>query len=137
MSEPLFLTLDEVVRIHRDQLDRYGGPAGIRDLGLLQSALAMPSAGFGDQYAHEDLWAMAAAYVFHIVQNHPFVDGNKRVGLVAALAFLGLNGSWVEADPDDLATLVWGVARGEVGKAEVAEYLRLRGRPYEDSAARS
>jgi death on curing protein len=131
MSDPLFLTLDEVVRIHRDQLDRYGGLAGIRDLGLLRSALAMPSAGFGDQYAHEDLWAMAAAYVFHLVQNHPFVDGNKRVGLVAALAFLSLNGWWVEADPDELAALVWGVARGEVGKAEMGEYLRQHGRSSE------
>jgi death-on-curing protein len=135
MSEPLFLTLDEVVRIHRDQLDRYGGLAGIRDLGLLQSALAMPSAGFGDQYAHEDLWTMAAAYVFHLVQNHPFVDGNKRVGLVAALVFLALNGWWVEADPDELAALVWGIARGEVGKARMGEYLRQHGRPSDDGIA--
>ena len=72
---PVFLELAEVVLIHRDQVDRYGGAEGIRDLGLLQSALAMPASGAGGQYFHEDLFAMAAAYLFHIVRNHPFIDG--------------------------------------------------------------
>ena len=74
---PVLLTLDEVLEIHRDQLARYGGSQGIRDLGLLQSALAQPPATFGGQFLHADLFETAAAYLLHIVQNHPFVDGNK------------------------------------------------------------
>src|SRR5437867_10279787 len=88
---PTFLSLDEILEIHKDQIARYGGMAGIRDLGLLQSALAQPQATFGSQFLHADLIEMAAAYLFHIVQNHPFIDGNKRVGAVAALVFLQLN----------------------------------------------
>jgi death-on-curing protein len=72
---------------------------------------------------------MAAAYLFHLVQNHAFVDGNKRVGLVAALAFLGLNDMSIEADPDGLTELVLGVAAGKVSKAEVAVFLQDRARP--------
>ena len=68
---PEFLSLAEALEIHRDQIERYGGNTGIRDLGLLQSALAMPAAGFGERYLHTDLFEMAAAYLFHIVQNHP------------------------------------------------------------------
>ena len=74
--EPLFLTLAEVIAINSDQCRRYGGLAGVRDEGLLLSALAMPQAGFGDEYAHSDIFEMAAAYLFHIVKNHPFIDGN-------------------------------------------------------------
>jgi Fic/DOC family len=72
-----FLTLDEVLEIHRDPIERYGGGEGIRDLGLLQSELAQPSATFGGQYLHADLHEMAAAYLYHLVQNHPFLDGNR------------------------------------------------------------
>lgn len=82
--EPLFLSLDEVVEIHGQQIDRYGGSPGIRDSGGLQSALATPQATFGGEYLHQSMPAMAAAYLFHIYQNHPFVDGNKRVGANAA-----------------------------------------------------
>ena len=89
---PTFLTLDEVLEIHRDQLARYGGAAGVRDLGLLQSALAQPQASFRGQFLHADLFEMAAAYLFHLVQNHAFVDGNKRVGFAAMHTFLLVNG---------------------------------------------
>ncbi len=121
---PTFLELSEVVEIHRDQMERYGGAQGIRDLGLLQSALAMPSAGAGGDYFHDDLFAMAAAYLFHIVMNHPFMDGNKRVGAVAALVFLDLNGVELVAPEDDFAALVVGVAEGRVGKRQVSQFLR-------------
>jgi death-on-curing protein len=80
VEDPVFLTLGEVIEIHRDQIERYGGDPGIRDLSRLQSVLATPVAGFGGRYLHTDLFAMAAAYLFHITQNHPFVDGNKRAG---------------------------------------------------------
>ena len=125
---PVFLSLAEVVEIHRDQIERYGGQAGIRDLGLLQSALAMPGAGFGGKYLHSDLIEMAAAYLFHIVQNHPFVDGNKRTGTVAGIVFLSLNGIELEADETQLEQLVIDVAKGKAGKSAVADFLRRNSR---------
>ena len=124
--KPIFLTLDEVLALHADQIARYGGRPGLRDLGLLESALAMPRATFGRLYLHPSLPEMAAAYLFHLAGNRPFLDGNKRVGLAAAIAFLGLNGLWLEAGPDELAELVLRTARGEAGKAEVAEFIRER-----------
>ena len=88
MIEPIFLGLDEVIEIHNDQIKRYGGHVGIRDIELLKSAVAMPAAGFGGDYLHTDIYEMAAAYLFHIVRNHPFIDGNKRTGAVASVVFL-------------------------------------------------
>lgn len=123
MREPSFLTLDEVLALHADQLERYGGSPGVRDMALLESALGAPRATFGGGLLHPTLPEMGAAYLFHIVRNHPFVDGNKRAGLAAAIAFLGLNDLWLEADPDELVQLVVGVASGRVGKAEVAVFL--------------
>ena len=112
VEDPVFLTLGEVIEIHRDQIERYGGGPGIRDLGLLQSALAMPAAGFGGRYLHTDLYEMAAAYLFHITKNHPFVDGNKRTGAVATLVFLSLNGVEVEAGEEEFERIVVGIAEG-------------------------
>src|SRR6266702_4481030 len=89
---PTFLTLDEVLEIHEDQLARYGGMDGILTVHLLESALAQPQATFVGKYLLADLFEMSAAYLFHLVQNHPFVDGNKRVGAVAAIVFLLTNG---------------------------------------------
>lgn len=120
---PTFLTLDEALEIHRDQVTNYGGLPGVRDFGLLQSALAMPRAAFGGQYLHPDLCEMAAAYLFHLVQNHPFIDGNKRVGAVAADIFLALNGIELTATEDDYAELVLSVANGQTGKSAVAEFF--------------
>ena len=121
---PAFLGLGEVLLIHRDQIGRYGGEGGIRDLGLLESAVALPEAGFGGRYLHQDLFEMAAAYLFHIVRNHPFVDGNKRTGAVCALVFLELNGVGIDADEDALADMVIAVAEGRAGKDAVADFLR-------------
>jgi death on curing protein len=78
---PRFLDLVEVLEIHESRIELYGGRPGVRDLGLLQSALAQPSAGFGGEYLHGNLYEMAAAYLFHVSRNHPFVDGNKRTAL--------------------------------------------------------
>lgn len=121
---PIFLRLDEVIEIHRDQIQRYGGSLGIRDLNLLKSALAQPSAGFGDQYLHRDIFEMAAAYLFHIVQNHPFLDGNKRVGAASAIVFLLLNDIEVSALEIDFERLVLKTAEGKVKKAEIPQFLR-------------
>lgn len=119
-----FLSLAEVFEIHKDQVARYGGAPGIRDIELLKSAIGMPSAIYGGQFLHTDIYEMAAAYLFHLVKNHPFVDGNKRVGAVAALVFLALNGFDVEASEDDFAEMVLAVARGELDKADVAVFIR-------------
>lgn len=127
--EPVFLTLDEVVAIHRDQIERYGGALGVRGWGLLQSAIAMPAATFGGQYLHSDLLEMAAAYMFHIVQNHPFIDGNKRVGAVASDVFLTLNDVRLTASEDEYADFVLSVARGETSKSAAAEFLRANSKP--------
>jgi len=124
MMEPIFLTLNEVVKIYQDQIELYGGSLGIRDMGLLQSAVAMPQAGLGDTYLHEDLFAMAAAYLFHLARNHPFVDGNKRTATVTALAFLELNGLEFDGDQDQLEALVRAVAEGKADKPAVAEFFR-------------
>lgn len=128
MEEPLFLTYEQVVAINLDQVQRFGGLAGLRDEGLLLSALAMPSTGFGDEYAHEDLFAMAAAYLFHIVKNHPFIDGNKRVGAVSARFFLMLNGYDVEMGEDDIYDLVIATAEGRATKADIATSFRENAR---------
>ena len=92
MSGIVFLTLAEAVEIHFDQIKRYGGQCGIRDMGLLESSLAMPEAAFGGEFLHRSIFEMAAAYAFHICRNHPFVDGNKRTALACTLVFLELNG---------------------------------------------
>ena len=119
-----FLGLDDVLEIHRDQIEHYGGSLGIRDMGLLQSAVAMPAAGFGDQYLHQDIFEMAAAYLFHITQNHPFVDGNKRTGAVAAIVFLAMNDIEIIADEDELEAFVRSVATGQSDKAATAAFLK-------------
>ena len=122
--DPIFITLGEIIEIHQDQINRYGGASCIRDIGLLQSAIAMPSASFGGQFLHSDLFEMAAAYLFHITQNHPFIDGNKRTGAVAAIVFLALNDIDLDADEDEFEKMVLQVAEGKSGKETVAAFLR-------------
>jgi death-on-curing protein len=126
VNEPTFLTLDEVLAIHADQIRLYGGAAGIRDLPLLSSGVAMPETTFDGEYLHGNEFEMAAAYLFHIARNHPFLDGNKRTALMSALVFLGLNGQRLVAEPDSLYELVDGVATGEVDKSGVAVFFRDR-----------
>ncbi len=125
---PVFLSLDEVIEIHQDMIERYGGSAGIRDMGLLQSAVAVPQASFGGEFLHTDLFEMAAAYLFHIVQNHPFIDGNKRVGSAAAMVFLELNGVEAKVSNELLAATVLDLAQGKIAKAAIAEFLRTHSR---------
>jgi death-on-curing protein len=132
VNNPEFLTLDEVLGIHADQIRRHGGSSGLRDLGLLQSALSMPQTTFDDEFLHGTVFEMAAAYLFHLARNHPFVDGNKRTVLMCALVFLGLNGYRLDADPDALCELVDGVAAGKVeagkvDKADVSVFLKQGG----------
>ncbi len=124
MEEPYFLTLAEVVAIHSDQISRYGGEAGIRDTGLLESAVAQPQASFGGQRFHRDLYEMAAAYAFHICQNHPFFDGNKRAALASALVFFRLNGIRISDPNNSLIHTVIELAKGKLSKASLADIFR-------------
>jgi death-on-curing protein len=124
-----FLTLDEVLAIQSDQIERYGGAFGVRDHGLLESALAMPEATYSSDELHPSLCEKAAAYVFHLVKNHPFVDGNKRVGLAVGLAFSGLNGVHIEASDDELVDLIVGIAAGQRTKADAAVFLQRHAHP--------
>ncbi|HWE94258.1 MAG TPA: type II toxin-antitoxin system death-on-curing family toxin [Tepidisphaeraceae bacterium] len=124
MGDINFLTLDEVLELHVAQIELFGGSAGLRDLGLLESALAQPMQAFGGQYLHEDLAAMAAAYLYHIVSNHPFLDGNKRTGTDAAIVFLEINGVELPVENELLIELVLEVAKGNKSKEAVAEYFR-------------
>lgn len=123
-----FLTLEDALLLHADQIALYGGDPGVRDLGLLESALAQPQATFDGQPLHTDFFMMAAVYLFHIVQNHPFVDGNKGAGIVAALVFLIDNGVEIEAAPGELYDLTIGVASGNIRKLDVAEFFRSHAR---------
>ncbi len=91
--EPVFLSLDEVLEIHEQQIERYGGSQGLRDGAGLESAVATPQATFGGEFLPTSIPAMAAAYLFHLCQNHAFIDGNKRVGAGAAITFLLMNAS--------------------------------------------
>lgn len=119
-----FLNLGEVLEIHRDQIARYGGKSGLRDLNLLKSAVAMPQATFDGEFLHTNIFEMAAAHLFNIVRNHPFLDGNKRVGTAACLVFLELNDCEFIAPEEELAEIVFALARGEVTKADIAIFVR-------------
>src|SRR5947209_19319419 len=126
---PRFLSVDQILRIHQDQIERYGGDPALRDRGLLESATAMAEASVGEQYLHAFRHEMAAAYLYHLAANHRFVDGNKRVGLAAGLVFRRLNGLRLVADHDELEQLVLRVARGEIEKSDVAVFLRAHLEP--------
>lgn len=118
-----FLTLSEILLIAQNQINLYGGAFAIRDSSLLSSALAMPEASFEGAYLHKSLFEMAAAYIYHLTQNHPFVDGNKRVGLAAGLVFLELNCIHVK-DPDGkLYRMMIRVATGKADKAAITSTL--------------
>lgn len=123
MQDPIFLTLVEVVKIHENQISLYGGSYGVRDLSLLQSAMAQPEATFAGEYLHNDIYLMAAAYAFHISGNHPFLDGNKRVALAASLVFLKLNGIRIDDPKQKLLTAMLSMAQGKMNKENFAELL--------------
>ena len=121
-----FLGLDEVIALHADQIERYGGSPGVRDLALLESAVAAPEASFVGEYLHATLPEIAAAYLFHLAQNHPFVDGNKRIAAASMVMFLYLNDADLDCDEDGLVELTLGVASGRITKAAAAVFLAER-----------
>jgi death on curing protein len=121
---PLFLTLDEVLSLHEDQIEQHGGASGVRDVGLLQSAIGSAKATFDGAFLHTTLFEMAGAYLFGICRNHPFVDGNKRTAVAAALTFLEMNRIEIDADEDEFYELVIAVASGKASKSDVAVFLQ-------------
>lgn len=127
-----FLGLDEVLRIHADQIARYGGAEGVRDLGLLESAVAAAQASFSGSYLHGTLPEMAAAYLFHLAQNHPFVDGNKRAAAAATFLFLYMNDLQLDFTEDALVDLTLGVASGRRSKAEASVFIAEHARPIDE-----
>ena len=117
-----FLTLSEVMLILEDQIRNYGGIYGVRDIKLLSSAIYMPEASFGGKYLHETIPAMAAAYAYHLCQNHPFLDGNKRVALASSLVFLDINGYEFNCKDEMLYNKIMELAKGELKKEELIKF---------------
>jgi death-on-curing protein len=121
---PAFLSVRQVLAIHERMIAAFGGNGGIRDHGLLESAVTMPAASFGGEYLHRDVPEMAAAYLFHICRAHAFVDGNKRTALAASEVFLIANGWRLSASDDALVTLTLAVASRGASKDEVVSFFR-------------
>jgi death-on-curing protein len=121
MSEPRWLTLEEILITHERQLALFGGAAGIRDGGMLESALMRPQNKW--QYQSADLAALAAAYAFGIAKNHPFVDGNKRVAFLAMAGFLRLNGVKFAPTQEAATAAILAVAAGEVSEEGLARWI--------------
>lgn len=123
MTEPRWLSLVHILNIHTDQIQTHGGSLGIRDKGLLESALERPRNRF--QYEPDaDLAALAAAYGFGISGNHPFVDGNKRVAFQAMYLFLGLNGLRIDAPEEEVVSLILALASGELDEPHLTDWIR-------------
>ena len=131
--EPLFLTLDEVREIHEQQIELYGGSPGLRDAAGLESAAAMPQATFDGKFLHSSIPAMAAAYLFHLCQNHPFIDGNKRTGANAAITFLLMNDWEPEFGNEELVDLVLLIASGAMTKPLLVETFESHCRPVDQA----
>lgn len=124
MNEPDFLTVDEVICIHARSLEEHGGSEGVRDLGLVDSALASAKNIF--YYASGDLFDIAAGYAFHLAESQAFLDGNKRTAVAAALVFLAQNGAYVQPGTWELYSAMIDVAEKKKNKADLAEIFRKR-----------
>lgn len=122
MNEPVWLDAEIMIDIHAEQLALFGGPEGIRDLGMLESALGRPVNKFS--YGEEDFAALAAAYAFGIARNHPFVDGNKRAAFAAIIVFLGLNDIVFAPPPAEATAIILALAAGEVGEEGLTRWIR-------------
>ncbi len=123
MPTPNFPNRDEVLLLHADQIATFGGTAGVRDQGLLDSALAQPQATFGGKLLHPTLADQAAAYLYHLSRNHPFVDGNKRTAFGVMDAFIEVNGYRLTLTDDEAYELTMQVAQGQMGKADLVGML--------------
>ena len=121
---PRFLSVEDVLILHAIAIEDQGGDPSIRDRGLLESAIATPSQQFGGQPLHEDIRSIAAAYAFHICNNHPFIDGNKRAGVAAMIAFLSDNGWKFEVADGEAWPVILQLADGKLSKPEFTQWAR-------------
>lgn len=136
MINPLFIELEKVLELHAMLVERYGGSQGVREMNLLLSALEMPKAGFGGEYLHRSLCEMAAAYVFHLAKNHPFVDGNKRTAFATMDVFLQMNGFDFLCTAEEAFDFILKVATGGFqSKEEIAKHIAIHTTPIVTSAA--
>jgi death on curing protein len=119
-----FFTVEQIIEIHDAFLEDCGGLPGIRDQGLLISAIGMPRASMFGKYLHHTIYDKAAAYFFHIIQNHPFNDGNKRTGALATILFLEENGVEIAFSDNNYEEFVITVAQGQKNKEEIAYFLK-------------
>lgn len=122
MTEPVWLDRDTVIDMHSEQLAMFGGPDGIRDIGMLESALARPQNRW--HYGETDMAALAAAYAFGLARNHPFVDGNKRIAFHVLVVFLRLNGIGFAPEPAHATAIILSLAAGEVSEESLARWIR-------------
>lgn len=125
MQTPSFLSTSQVIDIHKRLIQKFGGTAGIRDNGLLDSALAQPQATFASELLHPTIHEQAAAYLFHLAMNHPFLDGNKRTAFAVMLTFLNLNSYQLSLSQDQAYNLVIRVVQREISKEELSGFLEL------------
>jgi death-on-curing protein len=123
VTEPRWLSLTVVLAIHSDQIREHGGSLGVRDKGLLESALARPR-NLVNYQPQSDVLALAASYGFGIAKNHPFIDGNKRVAFQVMYTFLGLNGFTISATEPEAVEVMLALASGAIGESEVEVWLR-------------
>jgi len=122
VTEPRWLELSILIDVHSEQLALFGGPEGVRDVAMLESALARPINKFA--YGETDLAPLAAAYAFGIARNHPFVDGNKRAAFASLIVFLGLNGIEFDVPPEAATAMILSLAAGEVGEEGLTRWIR-------------
>lgn len=120
--EPVWLDVDEVIDMHAEQLSIFGGPEGIRDRGMIESALMRPVNQW--HYGETDMAALAAAYAFGLARNHPFVDGNKRISFLAMIAFLRINEIKFAPLPGEATEIILALAAGEVSEASLTRWIR-------------
>lgn len=130
MATPIrYIPVELAIAANLDQIERYSGSAGVRDIGLLEAAMAVPRATYGGVSLCQDIYEMAAAYLYHLVQNHPFHDGNKRTGAAVAVVFLELNGIELTLTNDELVELVLGVATGQLKKPQITDAFKRASKP--------
>lgn len=126
---PRFLTGDELLTLHASVTGEFGGSEALRDRTLLDAAAAMPAQSAGGAFAHDVPFGMAAAYGFHLCQNHPFVDGNKRIAFAAMVVFLRSNGWLLEVTEETAAATMLSIASGDMDKAALSEWIAGAARP--------